>query len=255
MRAWLHKIEEIVDKLIPFLLVLLLAIIILEFGFHDISEKYHIIIQVLDWFIVFIFVVDLIFKYLKSKSFPKFLRASWIDILAVFPFFLVFRAVEGILGVFEIGETLGKTQKVVHVGVELEKEIGGAIREGERIAKEASRAEKFGEFLRPVSRSFRFFKFGNKEVRDETERQAREIVKEAAKGERIIEKSAKKGTNLIENVEEKVIKGQKIVEDKLDNTMEKLPRHVKAALFYEKPKIMDYVKERIGIKYGKKHKL
>jgi len=246
MRPWLHKIEVIVDKLIPSLLVLLIAIIVIEFGFKEFAEKYPLVIEILDGFIIFVFVLDLIFKYLRIRNIPKFLRASWIDILAIFPFFLVFRLVEGIIGVITAGETITSTQKVVHVFVETEKELSGIIKEGEVITKEVSRADKLARFVRPIARMFRFSKVGDKEVRKETEKQAGEVVKESEKGERFIIKETKKGTKVL-------VKDTKEVIKEVEDEAKKVPRHVKAALFYEKPKIMKHINEKFN-KLNKKIK-
>ncbi len=234
MKSWLHKIEVLVDKIIPFVLVILLGIIVIEFGFHDLAEKYRLVIEILDWFIVSVFIVDLIFKYLRIRNIPKFLRASWIDILAIFPFFLVFRLLGGFIGAFEAGETLTRGQKIVHVGVEIEKEFGVAIKEGEKFAKEISRTEKFGIFLRPISRLLRIFKAIDPEVRKETERQAIEVVKQAEKNSKLVIKNAEKGEKIIEKQTKAIFK-----------ETGKVPRHIKAAIFYEKPKIMKYVNAKI----------
>ena len=234
MKAWFHKIEVIVDKLIPLLLAILLLIIVIEFGFHEFAEKYHTIIEILDWIIVSGFILDLIFKYNRIRNIPKFLRAAWIDILAVFPFFLVFRVLEGFL-VFEASETLTKGQKIVHVGVELEKEV--------KVVKEVGRAEHFSKFLRPIARSFRFFKLGNPEVREKVEKDAEEIAKEAEKGEKVVIKGFKKGVKV---VGKQVYKGTKIVEEQVkfgeEFVEKKVPRYVKNSLFFEAPEVMKKIK-------------
>ncbi len=158
MKKWVHKIELFVDKIIPVLLVILIGIIVIELWFHVFFEKYFLVIEVLDWFIVSVFVVDLLFKYVRSKKIGLFLKTSWLDILAVFPFFLLFRFIEGLV---TAGETISGLQKIVHASVEVEKEFGFTLKEGERIAKEGARTERFAKFLRPFGRSFRFLKMGN----------------------------------------------------------------------------------------------
>lgn len=211
MKPWLHKIEIAVDKLIPFLLIILLFIIIGEFWFHDIIAKYRTIADGLDLFIIFVFVLDLAFKYNRIRNFPKFLRASWLDIIAIFPFFLIFRVIEGVAGVFEAGEIVTRTQKVVHVSLELEPEVGKALKEGEVIAKEISRTERFSRFLRPLTRGVRFFKLGNPDVKKETKRDLR-------KSKKIITKKT----------------------SELKKDIEAIPRYLKTVLFYEKPKILKH---------------
>ena len=238
MKEFIHKIEVVVDKIIPLLLVVLLVIIVGEFGYHDFMEEHRLVIEILDGIVVFVFVLDLIFKYIRIKNFPKFLRASWIDILAIFPFFLLFRLFEGLIGLFGAGETVARAQQVVHVGVELEKEVGGALKEGERLAKESSRFGKLGEFVRPVARSFRFFKFGDPHVQKEAKKETRSLSK-ATEG--VVREAEKEG--------EAIYKGTK----KVVKEAEKIPRHMKAALFYEKPKIMRHVNDKFN-KQKKKEK-
>ncbi|MEM5805843.1 MAG: hypothetical protein QXM85_01445, partial [Candidatus Aenigmatarchaeota archaeon] len=55
---------------------------------------YYYIVDIIDLVIIFIFVLDLGFKYRHAKNIPDFLRRYWIYIIAVFPFFLVFRLIE-----------------------------------------------------------------------------------------------------------------------------------------------------------------
>lgn len=197
MKKWLHRIEFLVDKLIPFLLLILLLIITGELAFHKFVLRYYIIIQILDWFIIFVFVIDLIFKYNRIGDLPKFLKASWLEILAVFPFFLVFRFFEGFLSLFGIGETVTRTQQVVHV-------IEGGEKEITTIIKESGRAERFARFLRPLARSIRFFKLINPKTRRETRK---DLIKAGREVEYFVKEA------------------------------EEIPGHVKAAVFYEKPGI------------------
>ena len=124
MKKWMHKIEVIVDKLIPYMLVILLIIIVLDLGFHEIAEHYHSYILIADYLVIGIFVLDLTFKYIRIRKIPLFLKTCWLDIIAVFPFFLVFRAFEGILGLFSktFSEGFSTAQSILHEGVEIEKE-------------------------------------------------------------------------------------------------------------------------------------
>ena len=170
MKKWMHKIEVFVDKLIPYMLVLLLGIIVIDLGFHEIAEHYHTYILLADYLVIGVFVVDLIFKYIRIRKIPLFLKTCWLDIIAVFPFFLIFRAFERIAGLFSktISEGFSTVQSILHEGVEIEKEgakiLEGVEKEGSKIAKEAgkfgkvSRTNKFARFLRPLFRAPRFVK-------------------------------------------------------------------------------------------------
>ena len=165
MKKWCHKLEKIVDRIIPLLLVILLIIIILEFTLHKITEKYHLFIQIFDYFLITVFLIDLIFKYNRIRNIPRFLKESWLDIIAIFPFFILFRFFEGLIGILGISETTAQAQKILHIGVGVEKEIEVTLKEGSRIAEETSRAEKLTKYLIPITRSIRLLLFKDKDVR------------------------------------------------------------------------------------------
>ena len=178
MKEWIHRIEIIVDKIIPFLLIILLIIIIMEFAYPEEKIKpYRITIEIIDIFIIAVFATDLVFKYIKIRKIPEFLKECWLDIISVFPFFLLFRAFEAALGLFELSEATAQTQKVIHIGAGVERELGGIVKEGSKITEEAtkiSRAEKFSRFLRPLTRSLRFLKLGDEHIRKEAKKDVEE---------------------------------------------------------------------------------
>ncbi|RME78514.1 hypothetical protein D6774_00920 [Candidatus Woesearchaeota archaeon] len=165
MHPLLRKLERIVDDLIWPALIVLLVIIIVELGFPHLADKWESLIHVADNSIILLFTVDLAFKWYRTRKLKKFLRKYWLDILAVFPFFLLFRTIEGIRALLgnslEIGE---RTQRVLHGGIELEKEGAQIIREIETGVKETSRAQRasrstrFARFIRPLFRLPRFAK-------------------------------------------------------------------------------------------------
>lgn len=151
MKKFLYKFEFFVDKSIPYLLILLLFILITEIFFHDFAYTYHTPIMILDALIVTIFVVDLLFKLRHSKKIKFFLKNYWLEILAVLPFFLVFRVVEEIgLLRLAVSESTQTAQQALHVGTGVEKEVTAA----ERFA----RTTRFQRFMRPALRSVRFLK-------------------------------------------------------------------------------------------------
>ena len=183
MKKWIHFVEVFVDKIIPLLLLVLLGILVIEIFFHELAVKYHFYIEIADYFIILGFILDLIFKYLRIKNIPKFLKSSWLEIIAIFPFFLVFRLFESAALFFSgAGETASSAQKAVHIGIGVEKEVVEVIREGSKITEEVSkvsRAERFTKFLRPIARSIRLLKFVDKKTR-------KDVEKNIAKGEKII---------------------------------------------------------------------
>ena len=167
-----ESLEKFVDKTIPYLLILLLGIIVIEIFFHDIAVEYHVYIEVLDYVIIGFFVVDLGFKFNRVKKVPKFFKKYWLEVIAVFPFFLVFRVLESFAGVYFAVQDLVLPQKILHEGVEVE-----------RIVARESRLARVSKFFRPVARSPRLLKLSDKKTEKDFEKT---IVKE----ERRLEKEA-----------------------------------------------------------------
>ncbi len=155
MKLWLHKIELIVDKLIPYSLIILLFVIIGEIFFQEEIEPYAIFVEIIDNAIVFIFVLDLIFKYMRIRNFPNFMKKYWLEVIAVFPAFLILRLLERFVPVASLGETV---QASLHETLEIEKEGKILVREIESTGKEASRLRYFSRFIRPIARIPRFLK-------------------------------------------------------------------------------------------------
>jgi len=140
----LEHIEKWIDRLMPFMLILLAILIGLEFT--EFGHKHHDLILTIDYFIIAFFIIDLSFKWAHTRNVVKFVKLYWIDIIAVFPFYLVFRlyaiATEAIL----VGE---QAQKLLHEAV--------LIRET-RLLREAEYAAKFakeGMFVRIFARGLR----------------------------------------------------------------------------------------------------
>jgi len=177
MKLWLHKIEDIVDKSIPYLVALLLVIILGEIFYNDFFSQYQNTIDIIDWVIVGFFVVDLAFKYIRIKNAKIFLKRHWIEIIAVFPFFLLFRLVEELVLFFRFGIGLRESQEILHTGVEVERVVK-EIREAEKVNQEAAKIFKeigeggqfirvslFERLIRPISRIPRLFMVYKKAVK------------------------------------------------------------------------------------------
>jgi len=160
MKRWLHKIELLVDKIIPYSLVLLFFLIIGEIFYADIIEPYRIYVSITDGFIIFIFVIDLIFKYVRIRNFPKFFKSYWLEIIAVFPAFLVLRVVEEFVILVDLGETMqtvgGTAQSALHETLGIEKEGKILMGEVERTGRGISRFRYYHKFIRPLARFPRF---------------------------------------------------------------------------------------------------
>ena len=140
-KKWYEVLHHIVDFLIPVCLVLLIGILVIEFFFPIIAKHYHLAILIADGFIVLVFFLDVVFKYQRASSIPNFLKESWLDIIAIFPFFLFFRVFEGIgivKAACEVAELSTTSQKFLHTGVGISTELGAL----ELSAKEICAIEK-----------------------------------------------------------------------------------------------------------------
>ncbi len=146
MHNTLKKIEKAVDRAIPFLVVVLAIIIVLQFVID--LEYYEPWITYVDYLIVAFFVIDLIFKWFKIKNVLKFLKFYWVDIIAVFPLYLLFRVYSSATAFLKIGEEISESQKIAHEVV-LVRETK-LFREG-RLLRALSRES------RPLIRGLQFF--------------------------------------------------------------------------------------------------
>lgn len=157
MHKILEYIEHIVDKSIPYLVILLLFVIIGDVFYHEYMEHYHLYVLIFDYFILVVFMADLIFKWFRIRHFTTFLKKCWIDIIAVFPFFIFFRLIEEVVAIFAIGETIKEAQHILHTGVELEKEASHIIQSVEKAGK-VSRVRMAARLIRPLQRLPRLLK-------------------------------------------------------------------------------------------------
>ena len=105
--------EKFTDKAVPYLAILLALIIIAELTIKEI-EHYEPYITALDYFIVSFFILDLIFKWLKIRKIKKFIKLYWLDLLAVFPFYLIIRVYLRITTLIRAGEEIAEIQKFAH---------------------------------------------------------------------------------------------------------------------------------------------
>ncbi|MEK6835728.1 MAG: hypothetical protein AABX55_01780 [Nanoarchaeota archaeon] len=164
MELWLHKIEVIVDKSIPYLVALIMIIILGEFFYHKSLIQYERLINIIDAVIIGIFIIDLIFKYVRVRDAKTFIKKYWLEIIAVFPFFLLFRLFEELTLFFRLGGGLREGQEILHSGIEVERVVK-EIREVEKVDREAARIFReigegskltrlslFERLIRPISR-------------------------------------------------------------------------------------------------------
>ena len=144
MKRWMHKIEIFADRSIPYALVLLLFLILGEIFFHGKIEPFSFYVSVIDGIIIAIFVVDLAFKYVRSKNIPQFFKNHWLEIIAIFPAFLVVRIIEEFVIIANLEGSLVLSQEALEVEA--------------RAGTRASRLHYFSRFVMPLARLPRFLK-------------------------------------------------------------------------------------------------
>ena len=151
LSAFSHKFEHFTNKIIPYLLIGLGIVLILENPFWTLVhlEQFEPWITIFDGFIVFFFVVDLIYKWYHTRKVRKFLKLYWLDVVAVFPFYLGIRAYTEIRGIILVGEEIAEAQKLAHEAV--------LVREA-RVLEEARLARETKPLTRAVRAGQRFLR-------------------------------------------------------------------------------------------------
>lgn len=187
MHILLKKLEYFTDRIIPYLLVLLAGVLIMEFFFKEISKEYYSLISIADAIIIFFFTLDLIYKFNRVRRLKLFLKKYWLDIIAVFPFFLLFRLAEEVFLLFRLSPELGDVQKFFHIGLETEKlakeEI--ALREIAELQKETklARTQMLARYFR-LPRLIKVFPFYEKPIEKEIKVIEKDVKKDIKKFER-----------------------------------------------------------------------
>lgn len=148
MEEFWKNLEKFFDRMIVPALLVLIVIVVADVFFTDYKYVYEQQFFYADLFVIFVFVGDLSFKFKHAKSTKKFFRHEWLEILAVIPFFWVFRLIESVARVGEL------VQEIVHL-----------VTRGGRIARlfaalglAGTRENRFKQFLNKIFRSDRFEK-------------------------------------------------------------------------------------------------
>jgi hypothetical protein len=149
--------EDLVDKSVPYLVALLLVVIIVDFGFPAYAEEHRALVDAVDWFVIGMFTLDLAFKFNRIRDIPEFVRRYWLDILAVFPFYLMFRFVDEAIFITGASELVRGAQPLFHEATQLEKAGANVVKEAEATGKLA-RFSFLGKLFAPVQRVPRLFK-------------------------------------------------------------------------------------------------
>ncbi len=158
MDLFWEKVEKVNSRLIVPAVILLLFIIIYEIFFHIENHTLELVVKIADGFVILVFVVDLVFLATKAKSTKFFFRNYWLDILAVFPFGLLFNLIEQVYRTITGVERVIVGQAIVHEGLEVRKEA--------RLISKSARLSKFFRIgvrlLRVITKTRLFSRFHRK---------------------------------------------------------------------------------------------
>lgn len=148
MHPFFEKVKKANARLIPYVLIALLILIVLELAYHTENYAYNLILRIIDYLIIAIFTIDLIFIAKKCKTARYFFKNYFLDLLAVFPFGLLFYVINEFYRIFTFAERIAISQAIFHETLELEK--------GVKIAAEGEKMAKLPRFLRVGVRLIRF---------------------------------------------------------------------------------------------------
>lgn len=155
-----HGIELLVDRLVPAMLFLLLLLIAGNVFFKEQMEHHEQYVEIADAAIILVFAADLYFKWRRVHEVKPFLKRYWLDIIAIIPFYLVFRLFEGaFLTAAETIRGVSEGQRILHEGLEYER----LEQQGAKVAKEiegvrAVRMTRVARFIRVAQRFPRLLK-------------------------------------------------------------------------------------------------
>ena len=154
-------LEHAAHALIIPSLILLAVLLILENPLWQLVhlEAFAPFPEIADGFIIGVFVIDLIFKYMHVNNLLKWFKMYWIEIIAVFPFYLILRVWIGAQAFFLTAEELAQAQKLAHEAAILrEVEVAKFVEEA-RLARETRLLREAGPFTRALRTGARFLRF------------------------------------------------------------------------------------------------
>lgn len=133
MNLTLKRIEKIIIFLILPSVLILVILVILQLFFEDIIEEYSFLISILEYSIIILFISDLGFKYSHIKKFKPFLKKHWLDILVVFPFFILFSSIE---------RAFVSSSKLLYSTLNVENEISLLLKDSEKTTETIRKVNK-----------------------------------------------------------------------------------------------------------------
>lgn len=164
MKQFWQKFEHYNAKCIPYAIVVLLFVIVVELFYKDFAEHYSLYIHILDNLVLLIFIIDLVFLAIHARSVKFFFQRYWLDILAVIPVGLMFTVVNSIYRAVIISTSeIVVGQGLLHESIEARKGIE-ALSKSEKVTKEV-RVMTRGVRAITKSRFFQELKFRHHHIR------------------------------------------------------------------------------------------
>lgn len=132
----LYKVHELLDALMPLILIVLFVVLYLEF-FVNLNHFQHELVLIAQRVILVYFILEIFFEFLVYEDNRKFFRHKWFDILLVLPFLSVMKGLRG-LKFLKLGKSAkaGKAAK------------GGKAVKGAKIAKHGKKAQHVTKFFK-----------------------------------------------------------------------------------------------------------
>ncbi|MBI3033745.1 hypothetical protein HYY72_01150 [Candidatus Woesearchaeota archaeon] len=146
MKRWMHQAEKTIDSIIPPLLFLFLLLMAFEVFFPEQAALFKNHLDIFDTLLFLIIASDLFFKYQRMRSVPRFLKKYWLQIIAIIPFYVVFRFLE----YFQLAEYVSAGEKYVNQTQVFGKAPALIIKQAER-TEGISRTSQLLKF-KPLSR-------------------------------------------------------------------------------------------------------
>lgn len=109
----LNKLERWFSHFIVFLIFLSVVLIAIEFN-YVLTDVQQLWFNIIDFFIILMFLLDLIIEYIKINNFNHFIRHCWLDILAVIPLIAFFRPLK-VIKLFRVFKVVKVSYESVHL--------------------------------------------------------------------------------------------------------------------------------------------
>ncbi|MDD4983365.1 MAG: hypothetical protein PHH82_00810 [Candidatus ainarchaeum sp.] len=146
LSPFLKKVDRINSRIMPLVLVLLIFVIFYSIFGNTKLPGMQLVFEIIDILVIVVFGTDLIIIYKRSKNVRFFFTHHWLDILAVFPFGLIFGAINRTYLIFAETEKILVGQAIVHEAIK-----------GDKMVKFLSKFDAIPKMIKAISTNLRKF--------------------------------------------------------------------------------------------------